>query len=282
MSSFVKPQMWGIRRGTGKNPSSHINLQRGIACWENGAIPRDMAAQEIPIFEAGSEAWLTTPMGPAFDHAAANVFEFRGPAQDFMATDGWTIVQWLFTDTAWASMANNTMSWELTTPGGENTRCDFKSPGNETSVVFKSASVKITLSAGIRPAAGDIVQYIARYDGTTGFVDFFNWTKQVAASNSAAKGTPSGTTAISIGGSRGGASILDAATLSFRIYRGKWSDAQVTQDRLDPWGWLRKPALVIHGAPAPVVGGRIMSSLVNYGGLAAQGGIAGQGGGLAA
>ena len=33
--------------------------------------------------------------------------------------------------------------------------------------------------------------------------------------------------------------------------------------------------------PAPVVGGRIMSSLTNHGGLAGYGGIAGQGGGLA-
>lgn len=255
MSFTVKPQMWGIRRGTGKNLSSHINLVRGVACWEAGADPRDFAAQELPAYEAGSAAWIITPMGPAFDHNAANVIEFRGPAQDFMASGSWTIVQWIFTDTAWADLSTGRLSWELTTPGGQATRSLFKNTSNNTQTLFRSGGVTVTIVAGVQPNADDVVQYVTRYDGTTGFVDFFNWTKQTGASGSQARSSPNTTTAISIGGSKTGTSIAQFSTLSFRIYRGKWTDEQVARDRLDPWAWLRKPDLVIHGAPPPLVGG---------------------------
>ncbi|MHC4705130.1 MAG: hypothetical protein ACYTFQ_31660 [Planctomycetota bacterium] len=46
--------------------------------------------------------------------------------------------------------------------------------------------------------------------------------------------------------------------------------------------WRATSGLTYGGnALSPVVGGRIMSSLARYGGLASHGGIAGKGGGLA-
>lgn len=64
--------------------------------------------------------------------------------------------------------------------------------------------------------------------------------------------------------------------ISFRV----WSENEVRQFMADPYAMLRRRPRTYFVPSAPV-GGRIMSSLVNAGGLVGSGGIAGRGGGLA-